>query len=61
MTLKAAHELIGAQVLPPAAREALKRAAMTSTDHAPLARVRALEETIQRLRSQYPEFFRKED
>lgn len=51
----------GAQVLPPAARAALQRAAKTATDQDPLARVRAIEETIQRLRSQYPEFFRKED
>lgn len=52
----------GAQILPPSARDALQRAAQTPVpDHDPLARVKAITKTTQQLRSQYPEFFRKED
>lgn len=49
------------QLLPPAAREALQRAAQTPIpDHDPLARVTAIDQVIQRIRNQYPEYFRKE-
>lgn len=51
----------GAQLPPPAAREALQRAAQTPIpDDDPLARVKAIDQCIQRLRRQYPEFFRKD-
>jgi len=50
----------GAQLLPPAAREALKRAAQTPvSEFDPLARVKAIEKCLERLRRQYPEHFRR--
>ena len=50
-----------AQVLPAPARAALQRAAQTPIPHDdPLARVKAINQTIQRLRRQYPDHFRKD-
>jgi hypothetical protein len=48
-------------LLPWPAREALRRAAETPvTDADPLARRRAIDKTLQRLRNQYPDYFRKD-
>jgi hypothetical protein len=48
-------------ILPRPAREELQRAAMTPIPkNDPLARARAINETIERLRAMYPDYFKQE-
>ncbi len=50
------------KLLPLVAREALQRAACTPVNEGdPMARLKAIDKTIQGLRAKYPQFFRKED
>jgi len=50
-----------ATVLPPAARRLLQRAAQTPVTPAdPLARIKAIEQAVEQIQRQYPEFFTKE-
>lgn len=61
MNIQAARSIAqeGAQLLPPAVREALREAARTATTQwDPLARERAINRVIERARAQYPEKFR---
>jgi hypothetical protein len=48
------------KTLPPAAVQLLQQAAQTPiTRHDPLARVKAVEKAIERVRRDHPQFFRK--
>lgn len=50
-----------AKTLPQDAALRLQRAALTLIpDHVPLARVRAIEKAIERVKSDYPQYFKKE-
>ena len=52
----------GAQVPPPAAREALRRAARTPIpDHDPLARERAINAAVRGVKLLHPELFHREE
>jgi len=44
--------------LPDSAKEALRKAASTPTDKDPHARAKAIDETIDRLRLVYPDYFK---
>ena len=48
-------------MLPESAREELRKAAMTSTDVDPLARVKAIEKVMKKLRIRHPECFKVEE